>query len=53
MLPSILAAWIEALDDEGITGACGFQLYCPSNPNTRGQMAAVFLAKALGLHWAY
>lgn len=42
--------YIEALAASGITGGCGAGNYCPDNPVTRGQMA-VFLAKALGLHW--
>jgi S-layer homology domain len=44
--------YIEALRASGITGGCNASppLYCPDNPVTRGQMA-VFLAKALGLHW--
>jgi len=42
--------FIEALAAAGITGGCGNGNYCPDNPVTRGQMA-VFLAKALGLHW--
>jgi hypothetical protein len=44
--------YIEALAASGITGGCQASppLYCPDNPLTRGQMA-VFLAKALGLHW--
>jgi hypothetical protein len=44
--------FIEALKASGITGGCSASppLYCPDNPVTRGQMA-VFLAKALGLHW--
>jgi len=43
--------FIEALAASGITAGCGGGNYCPNNPLTRGQMA-VFLAKALGLHWA-
>jgi hypothetical protein len=43
--------YIEALAASGITGGCGSGNYCPNSPLTRGQMA-VFLAKALGLHWA-
>jgi hypothetical protein len=43
--------FIEALASSGITGGCGGGNYCPDDPLTRGQMA-VFLAKALGLHWA-
>jgi hypothetical protein len=44
--------YIEALAASGITGGCQASppLYCPDAPLTRGQMA-VFLAKALGLHW--
>jgi hypothetical protein len=42
--------FVEALADSGITAGCGNGLYCPDDPLTRGQMA-VFLAKALGLHW--
>ena len=44
--------FIEALKASGITGGCQASppLYCPDAPVTRGQMA-VFLAKALGLHW--
>ena len=41
---------IEALAASGITGGCGGGNYCPNNNVTRAQMA-VFLAKALGLHW--
>jgi hypothetical protein len=46
--PSTFANWIEQLANEGITGGCGGGNYCPSNPNTRGQMA-VFLTKTFGL----
>jgi hypothetical protein len=42
--------YVEALAASGITGGCGNGNYCPDNPVTRGQMA-VFLSKALGLHW--
>ncbi len=42
--------YVEALADSGITAGCGGGNYCPDAPVTRGQMA-VFLAKALGLHW--
>jgi len=41
---------IEALVAAGITGGCGGGNYCPNSNVTRAQMA-VFLAKALGLHW--
>lgn len=43
--------FVEALAAAGITGGCGSGNYCPDAPITRGQMA-VFLAGALGLHWA-
>jgi hypothetical protein len=46
--PSQFADWIEQLAAEGITAGCGGSSYCPSSPNTRGQMA-VFLAKTFGL----
>ena len=42
--------FIEALAASGISGGCGEGTYCPDAPLKRGQMA-VFLAKALGLHW--
>jgi hypothetical protein len=42
--------FVEALAASGITAGCGGGNYCPNNPLTRGQMA-VYLAKALGLHW--
>jgi hypothetical protein len=43
--------FIEALVKSGITAGCGGGNYCPDDPLTRGQMA-VFLSKALGLHFA-
>jgi hypothetical protein len=44
------ARWVEQLYAEGVTGGCQAAppLYCPFNPNTRGQMA-VFVVKAFGL----
>ena len=42
--PSIFAAWIEDLAEQGITGGCGAGVYCPQNPVRRDQMA-VFLLK--------
>ena len=42
--------YIEALAASGVTAGCGNDNFCPDAPVTRGQMA-VFLAKALGLHW--
>ena len=46
--PSQFAAWVEQLSIENITGGCGGDMYCPSNPNTRGQMA-VFITKTFNL----
>lgn len=43
--------FIEGLVASGVTAGCGFGNYCPDAPLTRRQMA-VFLSKALGLHWA-
>jgi hypothetical protein len=43
--------FVEALVASGITAGCGGGNYCPDAPLTRGQMA-VFLGKALGLHFA-
>jgi plastocyanin len=42
--------WIEELAAAGVTGGCQTMppLYCPTNPNTRGQMA-VFLVKNFSL----
>ena len=42
--------FVEALAGSGVTGGCGGGNFCPDTPLTRGQMA-VFLSKALGLHW--
>jgi len=52
-VPSTDAAFpfIEALAASGITAGCAGGNYCPDANLTRRQMA-VFLAKALGLHWA-
>ena len=46
--PSLFADWIEQLATEGVTAGCGGGNYCPSDPNTRGQMA-VFLVKTFQL----
>ena len=42
--------YVEALVASGITGGCGGGNFCPDANLTRRQMA-IFLAKALGLHW--
>ena len=49
--PGAFAAdWINDLYTRGITGGCSAnpKLYCPTNPNTRGEMA-VFLTKTFSL----
>ena len=46
--PAFAVNWIEELANESITGGCGPGIYCPANPNTRGQME-VFLDKTFGL----
>lgn len=38
------AKWIEELSAEGITAGCGANVYCPTSPVTRGQMAAFLKA---------
>jgi len=43
-------AFVEALASSGTTSGCGGGNFCPDATLTRRQMA-VFLAKALGLHW--
>ena len=42
--------YVEALAASDISAGCGAGNYCPDAKLTRRQMA-VFLAKALGLHW--
>jgi hypothetical protein len=48
--PGLFASWVEELYAEQVTGGCSTAplLYCPANPNTRGQMA-VFLVKTFNL----
>jgi hypothetical protein len=43
-----VAAWIEQLAAEGITGGCGAGIYCPNGNVTRDQMA-VFLVRTFNL----
>jgi hypothetical protein len=42
---------IEALAASGVTAGCGGGNFCPNATLTRREMA-IFLTKALGLHWA-
>ena len=44
--------YIEALVASGVTAGCAGGNYCPDSFVTRRQMA-VFLSKALGLHWPF
>jgi hypothetical protein len=46
--PSTFAPWIEDLAARSIAAGCGGGNFCPTNPNTRGQMA-VFLTKTFSL----
>jgi parallel beta-helix repeat protein len=46
--PGLYTNWVEQLAAEAITGGCGNGNYCPTSPNTRGQMA-VFLVKTFEL----
>ncbi len=46
--PSPFADWIEQLHNEGITGGCGGDNYCPSNPVTRAQMSTFLLKTKQG-----
>jgi len=47
-LGTFLGDWIEQLANEGITGGCGGNNYCPTGIVSRGQMAA-FLSRTLSL----
>jgi len=46
--PGPFTNWIEDLSNRGIAAGCGGSNFCPTNPNTRGQMAP-FLTKTFGL----
>src|SRR5207245_2201926 len=46
--PGTFTDWIEDLFNRGIAAGCGGGNFCPTNPNTRGQMAP-FLVKTFGL----
>ena len=46
--PSLFANWIEDLYRRQIAAGCGNGNFCPTDPDTRGQMAA-FLANTFGL----
>lgn len=42
------AAWIKELALEGITGGCGYLLYCPDRSVTHAEMAVFLLRSAYG-----
>jgi S-layer homology domain len=46
--PGLFSDWIEDLFIRGIAAGCGGSNFCPTNSNTRGQMAP-FLTKTFGL----
>ena len=46
--PDFFANFIEQLFQDGITGGCGTNLFCPGDPVTRWQMA-IFLVRAFNL----
>ena len=46
-LSNPFCGFIERMADDGITGGCGTNLFCPNSPVTRGQMS-VFIEAALG-----
>jgi hypothetical protein len=46
--PGAFTDWVEQLAAESITTGCGGGNYCPSSPNTRGQMA-VFITRTFNL----
>jgi len=41
--PGPFTDWVEELSEEGITGGCGENIYCPDSPVRRDQMAALLL----------
>jgi YD repeat-containing protein len=47
-----VAAWIEQLAREGITGGCGGGNFCPGNPVNRAQMAVFLLVAKYGPGYA-
>jgi hypothetical protein len=39
-------SWIQRMAEDNITSGCGYQLYCPNNPVTRGDMATFVMRAA-------
>ncbi|HEX4438585.1 MAG TPA: IPT/TIG domain-containing protein [Thermoanaerobaculia bacterium] len=50
--PGTFTDWIEELAALGVTGGCGGNDYCPSNPVTRAQMSAFLLKTDFGSAYA-
>ena len=50
-MPEPIADWIQQLFQEGVTGGCGTNAYCPDNAVTRAQMAVFLLKASYGLHY--
>jgi len=50
---NVFSPYINAIYAEGITVGCGSGLYCPSNPVTRGQMAAFIVRSIYGEDFSY
>lgn len=50
--PGPFTDWVEQLALEGITGGCGPGTYCPANPVTRAQMAALLIRVEHGADYA-
>ena len=48
LTPAFAVDWIEQLYHDGITAGCGDGKYCPGDPVSRGQMAAL-LTRTFGL----
>jgi hypothetical protein len=46
------AAWIKQLAEEGITGGCGSDKYCPESLVTRAQMAVFLLRSKYGISYS-
>jgi hypothetical protein len=50
--PGTFTDWIEELSALGVTGGCGGNNYCPTDPVTRAQMSAFLLKTDFGAAYA-
>ncbi len=50
---SAFCAFIERLAEDGITGGCKADTFCPNDPVTRGQMAVFLIAAPQKLNPCY